>query len=231
MTIDNATHDALRASLAELALDILDGRQRAAVISHVEGCEECAGELRSLSATADALVLIPVAVDPPLGFESRVIERIRRNAPSFARRQYRGVRFAAAAAVIAAAFGVGWTIEHATSATSHANAVGPFIERSLVAGGKTVGSVYVDTGRPSWMFVSLNAPGAPSRIRCEVVTSNGHHDVIGTFSLVAGHGAWGKALPMSWSAVRTVEITTTSGARVATLGASSWPSTSSSVTR
>jgi hypothetical protein len=230
-THDDTTHDALRASLPELALDILDGRQRATVMSHVENCEECAGELRALSATADALVLVPVAVDPPLGFESRVIERIRRSDPALAHGRFRTLRLAAAAAAIIVAFGVGWTVEHVTSAPSHASATGPLIERSLTASGKTVGSIYVDTGQPSWMFVSLNVPGAPSRIRCEVITSSGRHDVIGTFSLVAGHGAWAKTLPMAWSSVRTVDITTTSGVRIATLGASTWPNSSTTRTK
>ncbi len=230
-TDDDTIHDAMRASLPELALDILDGRQRATVMSHVDSCEECADELRALSATADALVLVPIAVDPPLGFESRVIERIRRSDPPVAFGRLRTLRLAAAAAAILVAFGVGWTLERVTSTPSHATTSGPFVERSLTASGKTVGSVYVDTGQPSWMFVSLNAPGAPSRIRCEVITSSGRRDVIGSFSLVAGHGAWAKALPMPWSSVRTVEITTTSGVRIATLGASTWPSSPTTMTK
>lgn len=221
-TGEQLSHDALRESLAECALGILDGRQRAAVMAHVETCEECEFELRALSSTAEALVTVPVAQDPPLGFESRVIERIRRSDTPVVRLRFQPLHLVAAAAVIVAAFGIGWVVDRATSPSPKKVAISRHvIERSLVSSGQTVGAVYVDTGRPSWMFVSIDAPGAPSRIRCEVVTKSGRHDLVGTFSLNSGHGAWGKALSVPWSTVRNVVISTTSGVRIAALGPSS----------
>ncbi|MFI5034802.1 MAG: zf-HC2 domain-containing protein [Acidimicrobiales bacterium] len=228
-TRDDGAHEAVRGALAEYALGVLDGRDRAAVMGHVEGCEECADEVRSLTTTADALVHVPVAADPPLGFESRVMERIRRSGGPHARTRTTLVSLAAAASVIGA-FGVGWALQSATAPTTQAHLAGPVVERSLVAAGHPVGVVYVDTGRPSWMFVSLDVTGAPSRIRCDVITTSGRHDLVGTFNLVAGHGAWGTTLAVPWSSVRTVEITSMSGARVATLGAPSWPSPTPTVT-
>ncbi|HVB70580.1 MAG TPA: hypothetical protein VND83_03635 [Acidimicrobiales bacterium] len=217
---DQFSHDVLRESLAECALGVLDGRQRAAVMAHVETCEECESELRALSATSEALVTVPVAQDPPLGFESRVMDRIRYSDAPVALRRWRPLQLAAAAAVLVAAIGVGWTLDHATSTPVTKNALrSNIVERSLVSNGRTIGAVYVDTARPSWMFVSIDAPGAPSRIRCEVITNSGRHDLVGTFWLSGGYGAWGKTLDVPWSAVRTVEISTTSGVRIATLQA------------
>jgi|SRR5579872_4424661 len=217
---DQFSHDALRASLAECALGILDGRERAVVMAHVETCEECEGDLLALSATSEALLTVPVAQDPPLGFESRVMDRIRASDTSVTRLGWRPLQLVAAAAVLMAAFGVGWALDHATSAPGTTNAVrSDIVERNLVSNGRTIGAVYVDTARPSWMFVSIDAPGAPSRIRCEVVTTSGRHDLVGTFWLSGGYGAWGKRLDVPWSSVRTVEISTTSGVRIATLQA------------
>ncbi len=217
---DQFSHDALRESLAECALEVLDGRQRAAVMAHVETCEECDAELRALSSTSEALVTVPVAQDPPLGFESRVMDRIRRSDAPVALRRWRPLHLAAAATVFVAAVGVGWALDHATSSSNPTVAIrSHVIERKLVSSGHTVGAIYVDTSRPDWMFVSIDAPGAPSRVRCEVVTNSGRHDLVGTFWLSAGYGAWGKSLDVPWSSVRTVEISTTSGVRIATLEA------------
>ena len=41
--------------LAELALGVLTGRERARVLSHVESCPRCAEELEILSRTADTV--------------------------------------------------------------------------------------------------------------------------------------------------------------------------------
>src|SRR5579863_10368030 len=97
---DQFSHDALRASLAECALGVLDGRERAAVMAHVETCEECEANLLALSATYEALLTVPVAQDPSLGFESRVMERIRAADTSVTRLRWRPIQLAAAAAVL-----------------------------------------------------------------------------------------------------------------------------------
>ncbi len=220
-TSGSSTHDEVREHLAEYALGVLDGRERAAVLAHVEACADCAEESRSLAAAADTLVMVPVAVDPPLGFESRVVERIRSSAARSGRSRWGVPRLAAAAAIVAVAFAVGWGVEHATS-TPGGGPAHSVIERQLVASGRSVGLVYVDTGRPTWMFVSLDVPGAPAKVVCEVVTRSGLRERVGTFTLADGHGAWGATLAVPWSQVRAVDITSTSGVRLAALGSSTW---------
>ncbi|MDE3064258.1 MAG: zf-HC2 domain-containing protein [Acidobacteriota bacterium] len=220
------THDAIRDALPECALGILDGRERAMVMGHVESCESCAEELLTLTTTADSLVHLPVAVDPPLGFESRVMERITRSSAPVIERRRRILQWAAALALVAGAIGAGWAVGRTVAGGPPAkSADAPVIERSLVAGQRTVGSVWVDTGPTSWMFVSLDLPGATATVRCEIVTTSGHRDLVGTYALETGHAAWGTALSVPWSSVKTVEITSASGARLATLAATSWPGT------
>ena len=53
--------------LAELALGVLTGRDRARVLSHVESCPRCAEELEDLSRTADSVVQAAPEMEPPLG--------------------------------------------------------------------------------------------------------------------------------------------------------------------
>ena len=62
--------------LAELALGVLTGRDRARLLSHVESCPRCAEELEILSRTADSVVQAAPEMEPPLGFEVRLFERM-----------------------------------------------------------------------------------------------------------------------------------------------------------
>lgn len=63
-------------NLAELALGILTGRERAATLVHVDSCTRCAEELEQLSRVADAVVTIAPGVEPPVGFEVRLFSRM-----------------------------------------------------------------------------------------------------------------------------------------------------------
>ncbi len=220
---DIRSHDEYKADLAEHTLGILDGRTRVELLAHVEGCEECTVEMAELTATVDALSHVPAGAEPPVGFESRVIERIRASRPAvIGRRRASPMLMSVAAAVVVLAFGVGWTLDHMTTTSSPAQAVGRMEQRSLQAAGHGVGLVYAYTGTPSWMFVTVNAPTAPALVRCILVTKSGKRDFVGTFALVAGKGDWGTPLPVSLSSVREILLTTTSGTVVARLGGTKW---------
>ena len=62
--------------LAELALGVLTGRERARALSHVESCQRCADELEQLSRVADAVVQVAPEMEPPMGFEVRLFEKM-----------------------------------------------------------------------------------------------------------------------------------------------------------
>ena len=68
--------DAYADDLAELALGVLTGRARAQALSHVESCPRCAEELEQLSRVADTVVQVAPEVEPPVGFEVRLFERM-----------------------------------------------------------------------------------------------------------------------------------------------------------
>lgn len=221
MTMDIHSTDDYEGELVEFALGILDGRARAVLVEHVENCPECAERLAQLSTTADLLMYVPVGVEPPLGFESGIIERIRASEP--ARGRPRRWQVLAAAAVVVASFGLGWTIDHAISKpATPARATGSMQERHLQAYGRDVGTVYAYAGPPAWMFVSVDVPGAPSSVRCTVVTTSGARRFVGTFALARGRGSWGANLPVSFKTVRNVVLSSASGAVVAQFNDSTW---------
>lgn len=66
---------------AELALGVLTGRERAAALAHLDGCESCREQVRELALTGDELLALLPSAEPPAGFESRVLERIGLTAP------------------------------------------------------------------------------------------------------------------------------------------------------
>jgi hypothetical protein len=68
--------DQLDEVMAELALDLVDGAERADALAHVERCASCQAELASLTGLAEQLLLLAPEVPPPLGFELRVLSRI-----------------------------------------------------------------------------------------------------------------------------------------------------------
>jgi hypothetical protein len=61
---------------AELALDVLTGRERADALAHLERCDACRETVRQLAMTGEELVGLLPAAEPPPGFESRVLSRI-----------------------------------------------------------------------------------------------------------------------------------------------------------
>ncbi|HEV8063179.1 MAG TPA: hypothetical protein VGP46_00045 [Acidimicrobiales bacterium] len=63
---------------AEFALGSLNGAERSSAIAHLEVCDDCQALVKSLSTAADALLLIAPEIDPPAGFEVRLLERRRR---------------------------------------------------------------------------------------------------------------------------------------------------------
>ena len=76
MTDDRQQCDAYSENLAELALGILTGRARAATLAHVDSCAHCAEELEQLSRAADAVVSVAPELEPTVGFEVRLFNRM-----------------------------------------------------------------------------------------------------------------------------------------------------------
>ena len=79
--MDDMSCDAFAEVAAELALGVLTGRERAAALAHLNGCESCREQVRELTMAQDELLALLPSQEPPAGFESRVLERIGLTVP------------------------------------------------------------------------------------------------------------------------------------------------------
>jgi anti-sigma-K factor RskA len=213
---------AYAADLSELALGVLTGRERARALSHVESCPHCAEELEQLSRAADAVVQVAPEVEPPLGFEVRLFERMGVADVEHRRRRGRPRRWmpavlAAAAAVVALA--VGLTLTLSSPPPPAQNAVGPgrhVAVATLVENGESVGHVVTHGGARPWMSMTLADSSARGTVHCIVVTKGGVTDLVGTFTAENGYGAWRAPLHVDPKELRTAEIVSPSGTVIAT---------------
>src|ERR1700752_4917556 len=71
----------IRELAADVALEIADGEQRAEVLRHISTCAECRRLIDELSEVTDELLMLAPVEEPPVGFESRVVERLELRTP------------------------------------------------------------------------------------------------------------------------------------------------------
>ena len=112
-------------SWRELALGVLTGRDRARALAHVESCPRCADELEQLSRVADTVVQVAPEMEPPVGFEVRLFERMGVADVRPRRRRLRASRWVpvgVAAAVVALGLGLGLSLTSSPRADRHRRA-------------------------------------------------------------------------------------------------------------
>jgi putative zinc finger protein len=221
--------DAYSDNLAELALGILTGRERAATLAHVDSCPRCADELEQLSHAADAVVSVAPEIEPPMGFEVRLFGQMgveetpgpprshrRLSPPGWVARSPRWV-LAAAAAVVALALGlsIGWSTGGGGGKAADGPAGAEVAAANLTAHGRTVGSVNTYGGSKPWMIVTLADSATQGKVTCEVVTGDGVTHKVGTFTAKDGYGAWGAPLRVAPQAVRKAEVVSSDGKVIA----------------
>src|SRR5918999_3556747 len=106
------TCDELEQLAPEVALGTIDGHERAEALRPLAPCGDCRRLVDQLTAVADELLMHAPVQEPPVGFESRVVDALgfQRRAPR--RRRFRrllvwlGPPAAAAAATAGALVGV-----------------------------------------------------------------------------------------------------------------------------
>ena len=186
---------------------------------------------RKLTATADTLLHLAPEIEPPLGLEVRLFERLgvsvpnpevkvarRRIGGSLVRLSHRGRVLAAAAAVtvgVALGFGGGWVANPgaavATKSDPHYVASST---ATLTSDTRTIGTVVTVGGSPGWVAMTVHDGSVSGSVTCEVTTPDGEHVAIGSFRLRDGRGAWAAKLPSSVDSVRSARIVTPRGAVV-----------------
>ena len=210
-------------TLAELALGILTGRERAATLAHVESCAHCADELDHLSRASDAVLSMAPEVEPPLGFEDRLFSRMRNDKVGSPRHVPHRWLLACAAAVVALAAGLSIGLSTGSSPPSakvgtqtHPTTSKPVLTANLIEDDRTVGRVSLYGGSIPMLTMQLAESSVHGTVTCEIVTDNGATHNLGTFEVTNGYGAWAAPLGVAPSDVRVAQLVSPDGATTAT---------------
>ena len=226
---------------AELALGVLTGRERAEALAHLGHCAACQENVRQLMMKGEQLVQLLPAKEPPPGFDTRVMERLRivalspgpgqasRMSPTGERRRSgreagedkprkprgpRRVLAAAAVALVAAVSALGgWSLDAAPSSTASSS----LSSASLVsASHQTVGTIFFYGGSEQWLSMSVNLRSGTGSVTCQVVSPDGRVMTLGSFWLDAGYGTWASPGPASHAQFTSVRLVRTDGTVLAT---------------
>jgi hypothetical protein len=206
--------------LAEVALGIADGEERARVLEHVADCPDCRRALERESAVADELLVLAPEQEPPFGFELGVLRSIQRPA----RKRRLLVRpFAVAAAVaLAVAITAGGMLlafrddrrladqYRATLAQAHGEYFGAV--RLTDAAHRPGGVLFRYQGSPSWILVTVEPPYRATVERAELVDRGGRRVPLASFEL--SNGAWGGSIPVDLEDVAAVHLVGADGRSV-----------------
>jgi anti-sigma-K factor RskA len=214
--MDDMSCDEFAEVAAELALGVLTGRERAAALAHLDGCESCREHVRELTMVGDELLALLPPQEPPAGFESRVLDRLGLTAPgqppsdvrvlSDERAKRRADRptgrprsrlsrrmlAAAAVAVALVGGGVGWGLRDATAPASASSQTSALSTAAFVTSDRqTVGQVYVYNSSPWWTYMTVNMEGLGNvTVKCQLEDADGHFKDVGEFRLTNGYGSW-----------------------------------------
>jgi hypothetical protein len=201
-----------------MGLGVLGGAPRADVIAHLDTCAGCRALVDDMAAVGDSLLTMAPRIEPPPGFAARVLARpaagprpagrLRRPARAAAL----GMTAAAAAAAIAVGVAVGFGGQgHSAFHVSRPAAVAALGGRQLSAApltdhGQGRGQVFVYSGRPSWVFMTVDVGGPPRQLICQVETKDGATVTLGRFTVADGYGSWGSTLTVDPATVDTVRL-------------------------
>lgn len=201
----------------ELALGVLSGIERARTLAHLDHCTTCRNTVSALSLTGDRLIELLPDAEPSAGFEQRVLTAL---APPTPRTRRRWVPAAAVLIALALAGG-GWTLGRTTlgiGPLETSSAARTVLFAPLTSGDEELGQVYLYPGRPSWIYLSLDADNhaISGAVRCELVRQDGSTVPLGTFHLAEGYGAWGTPVTLDRKSLAMARVIDSAGTTVAT---------------
>ena len=210
--------------LAELALGALDGRSRSEALEHVGSCPRCRATLEHLSGVTDTLLQLAPEVEPPLGFELRLAEKLRaedaekpRATDRARQRWFRRASPLVAAAAVLLLLGIGLgSLLILRGDNNQIHSASPDLATAeLTAHGHVLGEVMTSPGNPAWMFMTINGNAWSGKVTCEVTLAGGRTETVGVFTLSEGYGAWGAPLTSPAGDVRSARLVAADGTVVA----------------
>lgn len=208
----------MRELAPELALDVLTGYERATAQAHLGMCAPCREYVSSLTQIGDRLLTLVPGVEPPVGFEDRVLARMGLAAPPAQaprRRWWPMALVAASVAAVVFGFG-GWmagdmTTDGTPVAASGNHQVLRFAQLRN-SSQRQVGQVFTYEGSPSWVWMSIAMADANvGTVWCELQKQDGTFIPIGDFPLSGGKGSWGAQLKVDPNTVVGARLTSDQG--------------------
>jgi hypothetical protein len=216
---DRPRCEEVRALAPELALGIAVGDERARVLEHLVACPACRRHLEELSSVADDLLLLAPTQEPPVGFESRVLDEFEERSERPERRRRRPLAAVAAAAAAAAALVTASAMLLAFDddrdladryRETLAVANGKYLAAAPLsaAGGRRAGTVFGYEGDPSWVLVTVyeSARPEPGRYELEVITPKGRRVDLRPMWIYSKGGSGGSAIPIHFHDVTEVRL-------------------------
>jgi hypothetical protein len=92
----------------------------------------------------------------------------------------------------------------------------------LSATRQDVGRVFLYSGKPRWMYMSVDLGTGDEWVTCEVMSASGGVSVVGSFQLSHGYGAWGSPDPGNLGALRGARLVSAAGTVLATASFTHW---------
>lgn len=176
----------------ELALGVLTGYERATAHAHLGMCPPCREYVTSLTRIGDLLLTLAPGVEPPVGFEDRVLATMGFPARRTPRRRWRTVVAAAAATAAGVVFGIGgWAVGNVISQNPAPAIAEMRFAQFHGSDHSQVGQVFTYGGSPSWVYMSVTNASA-STVTCQLEERDGTIVSIGSFPLSDGKGFWGR---------------------------------------
>ncbi len=180
----------------ELALGTVEGEERGRALEHLAKCPECRAEVEKYSEVADELLLLSPRREPPVGFESRVLDEVLPAPQPKRRRRLRLVLAPAAAALAAAAIVLAIVAPDLRLASHYRHTLDEahgkeFESYALRAGDTHVGTVFSYEGSPSWVHIDVDQSHRAGVTGAELVTDDGSQIPLRWFHLDTWGGSGG----------------------------------------
>lgn len=189
--------------LPEVALRSVEGRERSAVLKHVEACPTCETELTVTARIADSLLELAPSFSPPSGFEERILKTIP---PNRLASRFKISSLVLTVMSILMLFGTLLFLAHLPR--SHT----PALRVDIVSGLKRIGSLSINNeGKNVWAYVEIDDLGSTNNVNCLVREVSGKTLFVGTFTIVKGKGEWGTQLKVPLTQIRSFLVSDPSG--------------------
>jgi hypothetical protein len=207
----------------ELTIGRVDTTTRSLLLLHAEGCVSCHDHLESLSIVSDQLLTFAPEIEPPSGFEARVLGKLAlaelQQPPGTTSGRWRLLASVAAVLVVVAGFG-GFVAgryrqqDSLSGSQTHMVRMGPIVQ----ANGATSGHVALLDAPRAFVLVTIDSPKPfEGELSCTLVHANGEKTVVGSWNArdVAA-GVWSVGIDRSLLSSTSMHVTNADGIVLAT---------------